>query len=51
MDSAHVSLVALFLSASGFAPYRADRNISLGITLGAVCKVFLLLWFGVGFEF
>jgi len=31
MDSAHVSLVALFLRADGFNHFRADRNISLGI--------------------
>jgi len=39
MDSSHVSLVALFLRADGFHPYRADRNISLGITLGSMAKV------------
>jgi len=39
MDSSHVSLVSLFLRAEGFAPYRADRNISLGITLASMAKV------------
>lgn len=39
MDSSHVSLVALFMRAEGFAHYRADRNISLGITLASMAKV------------
>jgi len=39
MDTSHVSLVALFLRAEGFSPYRADRNISLGITLASMVKV------------
>jgi len=39
MDSSHVSLVALFLRAEGFQHYRADRNISLGITLASMAKV------------
>jgi proliferating cell nuclear antigen len=39
MDSAHVSLVALFLRADGFHHFRADRNISLGINLAALAKI------------
>lgn len=39
MDSSHVSLVALFLRSEGFAHYRADRNISLGINLGNMAKI------------
>jgi proliferating cell nuclear antigen len=39
MDSAHVSLVALFLRADGFHHYRCDRNISLGINLGSLSKI------------
>jgi len=39
MDSAHVSLVALFLRADGFHHYRCDRNISLGISLSALSKI------------
>lgn len=39
MDTSHVSLVALFLRAEGFALFRADRNISLGINLGSLAKV------------
>jgi len=39
MDAAHVSLVALFLRAEGFHHFRADRNISLGISLTALSKI------------
>ena len=39
MDSSHVSLVALKLKASGFAQYRCDRNISLGMNLVSMSKV------------
>jgi len=39
MDSAHVSLVALMLKAEGFHHFRADRNISLGISLSALSKI------------
>ena len=39
MDSSHVSLVALLLRKDGFAEYRADRNISLGLNLGSVSKI------------
>jgi hypothetical protein len=39
MDSSHVSLVALFMRSEGFSHYRADRNISLGITLASMAKV------------
>lgn len=39
MDSSHVSLVALFLRSEGFAHYRADRNISLGINLMNMSKI------------
>lgn len=39
MDSSHVSLVALFLRSEGFAHYRADRNISLGINLQNMAKI------------
>jgi len=39
MDSSHVSLVALFLRADGFQHYRADRNISLGISLASMAKI------------
>lgn len=39
MDSSHVSLVALFLRSEGFAHYRADRNLSLGINLQNMAKI------------
>jgi proliferating cell nuclear antigen len=39
MDSSHVSLVSLFLRADGFAHYRADRSISLGINLASMSKI------------
>jgi proliferating cell nuclear antigen len=39
MDSSHVSLVALHLRSDGFSHFRADRNISLGINLGAMSKI------------
>jgi len=39
MDSSHVSLVALFLRAEGFSHYRADRNISLGISIASMSKI------------
>jgi len=39
MDSAHVALVALFLRADGFHHFRADRSISLGISLAAMAKI------------
>lgn len=43
MDSAHVSLVALHLRAEGFNHYRADRNISLGISLASMSKILKVL--------
>jgi proliferating cell nuclear antigen len=39
MDSAHVSLVSFLLHAEGFDPYRCDRNLSLGISLGSLSKI------------
>jgi len=39
MDSSHVSLVSLFLRAEGFQQYRADRNLSLGISLASLSKI------------
>jgi len=39
MDSSHVSLVALVLRKVGFEHYRADRSISLGISLASMAKV------------
>ena len=39
MDSSHVSLVSLLLKSEGFENYKADRNISLGVTIGLMAKV------------
>ncbi|KAK9475462.1 proliferating cell nuclear antigen, N-terminal domain-containing protein [Dipodascopsis tothii] len=39
MDSSHVSLVSLLLSAEGFSEYRCDRNITLGINLNSLTKI------------
>jgi proliferating cell nuclear antigen len=39
MDSSHVSLVSLLLRADGFDQFRADKNVSLGINLGAMSKI------------
>lgn len=39
MDSSHVALTALLLRAEGFAHYRCDRNVSLGLNLVNVSKV------------
>lgn len=39
MDSSHVSLVAMFLRAEGFQHYRADRSITLGLSLTSVAKI------------
>jgi proliferating cell nuclear antigen len=39
MDNSHVALVAAKLHADGFALYRCDRPISLGVNLGSLTKV------------
>src|SRR5690606_24924516 len=39
MDNSHVALVSMSLEASGFSPYRCDRNIALGINLNSLTKV------------
>jgi len=39
MDSSHVSLVALELTAEGFASYRCDRGLQLGLNLGHMSKM------------
>jgi len=43
MDSAHVSLVAVRLSASGFSNYRCDRPNSLGINTANMSKILKML--------
>jgi len=39
MDSSHVSLVSMLLRSDGFEHFRCDRNLSLGINLGAMAKI------------
>lgn len=39
LDSSHVSLVAIFLRSEGFAHYRTDHNISLGVNLVSMFKI------------
>ncbi|KAI5815436.1 proliferating cell nuclear antigen [Pyronema omphalodes] len=39
MDNSHVALVAMHLKTEGFALYRCDRNIALGINLVSLQKV------------
>lgn len=39
MDNSHVALVAMHLKTEGFALYRCDRNIALGINLSSLQKV------------
>ena len=43
MDSAHVSLVAVRLSAGGFSNYRCDRPNSLGINTANMSKILKML--------
>jgi proliferating cell nuclear antigen len=40
MDSSHVSLVSLLLLSDGFDQFRCDRNLSLGINLASMSKIF-----------
>jgi proliferating cell nuclear antigen len=43
MDSSHVALVNLSLSMEGFEKYRADRNLTLGISITNLAKVMKLV--------
>lgn len=40
MDNSHVSLVSLILKSDGFDKYRCDRNISMGMNLANMAKIF-----------
>ena len=42
MDSSHVALVSLTLSSSGFESYKADRAMTLGISITNLAKVLKL---------
>ncbi len=39
MDTSHVSLVALLLRADGFAHYRCDRGLSMGMHIANLAKI------------
>lgn len=39
MDTSHVSLVCVMLRGDGFAAYRCDRPVSLGVSMSSVAKV------------
>ena len=39
MDSSHVSLVSLSISADGFEPFRCDRNVTLGMDTATLSKI------------
>ena len=39
MDNSHVALVSVKLHADGFALYRCDRPIPLGVNVGSLTKV------------
>jgi proliferating cell nuclear antigen len=43
MDSAHVALVAVSLSATAFEHYRCDRNLSLGINTASMGKILKMM--------
>jgi proliferating cell nuclear antigen len=43
MDSSHVALVNLQLSMDGFAIYRADRPLTLGLSITNLAKVMKLV--------
>ncbi|KAK9892246.1 hypothetical protein WA026_019047 [Henosepilachna vigintioctopunctata] len=40
MDVSHVSLVSLMLKSDGFDKYRCDRNITMGMNLASMSKIF-----------
>ena len=42
MDSSHVALVSLQLNAEGFEFYRADRAMTLGVSITNLAKVLKL---------
>lgn len=42
MDSSHVALVSLTLGQQGFEKYRADRAMTLGISITNLAKVLKL---------
>jgi len=39
LDSSHVSLVSLNLSAEGFEEYRCDKSMTLGVSIANLSKI------------
>jgi proliferating cell nuclear antigen len=39
MDSSHVALVSFFLHESGFASYRCDRPLTMGLNIDNLSKI------------
>ena len=39
MDTSHVSLVSIFLSSEGFATYKCNKDVSMGMDLDSMAKV------------
>ena len=39
MDSSHVALVAMHLSAKGFDSFKCDEPVTLGVNLGSILKI------------
>jgi proliferating cell nuclear antigen len=39
MDNSHVALVAVHLERDGFAKYRCDRPLPLGVNLSSLTKI------------
>lgn len=39
MDNAHISFVSLMLRANGFAKFRCDRDLSMGMRLATMAKI------------
>jgi proliferating cell nuclear antigen len=39
MDNSHVALVSVELERAGFAKYRCDRPMPLGVNLGSLTKI------------
>jgi len=40
LDTSHVAMIKLILKADGFAHYRCDRNVQLGINTDSLSKIF-----------
>ena len=40
LDTSHVAMIKLVLRSDGFAHYRCDRNVQLGINTESLAKIF-----------